>query len=304
MKRSTVVFSLVVGVVLVGLVAAVGFVLVLSLRSESGNDMADFGIGDRVAVVEVSGVILDSRNVIEALERHRDNRSVRAIVLRLDTPGGAVAPSQEIFEEVKKIRDEKKKPVVASMGSVAASGGYYIASAANEIYANPGSITGSIGVIMQWTNYSELLRWAKLRSEAITSGPFKDAGSPTRDMTDQERAYFQGIIDDLRGQFVEDVADGREGKLTADEVDQLADGRVYTGQEAKKLKLVDEIGDLQDAVERAAELGKIKGKPTLIYPRPRQGGVLDFLGEGLFGGKFSAAGLGAAGGGYRFFYLW
>ena len=290
MKRSVVVFSLVVGALLVGLVAVVGMALLFALRESPSGGQADLptlGFGDKVAVVEVTGVILDSRQVIESLRKYADNRSIKAIVLRLDTPGGAVAPSQEIYAEVRRIRDAKKKPIVASMGSVAASGGYYIASAAQEIWANPGSVTGSIGVIMQWTNYSELLRWAKLKPETITSGAYKDAGNPTREMTDSERAYFQGIIDGLRNQFVEDVADGREGKLTVEEVDRIADGRVFTGEEAKELKLVDEIGDLHDTIDRAAELAKISGEPTVVWPRPHPGGFWDAFGESLFGGKLA-----------------
>jgi protease-4 len=304
MSRSSTVFLLVVGIVLVGLLASVALFGWLALREGEEGGSASIGFGDKVAVVEVTGVILDSRSVVEALHRHGENRSIKAIVLRLDTPGGAVAPSQEIYQEVLRVSREKKKPVVASMASVAASGGYYIASAADEIWANPGSITGSIGVIMQWTNYAELLRWAKLRPETITSGPFKDAGNPTREMTDEERAYFQGIIDELRNQFVEDVAEGRKGKLTVEEVDGLADGRVFAGTEAKELKLVDSIGDLHDAIDRAAVLGKIPGEPTVVHPRPRPSGLWDMLGEGLFGGKLDVGRLSPAGGGYRFYFLW
>jgi len=304
MKRSTLVFVILIGTILAGLVCGVGILVSLSLRDSSSGEAGRFGTGDRVAVIEISGIILDSRPVIEALHRHSENGSVRAIVLRLDTPGGAVAPSQEIYEEVRKVREDRKKPIVASMGSVAASGGYYIASAANEIYANQGSVTGSIGVIMQWTNYSELLKWAKLKPETITSGELKDAGNPTREMTDTERSYFRGIVDSLRDQFVSDVAEGREGKLSEEQVEKLADGRIYTGEEARELKLVDEIGNLQDAIERAAELGKIRGKPTVVYPRARRAGFFDLASEGLFGGKLAAAGLPAAGGGYRFYYLW
>jgi protease IV len=308
MKRSTVALGLVVGFVLLGMLGAFALVLGLAFRKEGGGDLAELGLGKKVAVVELTGVILESRDLIEDLRRHEENSSVKAIVLRIDSPGGAVAPSQEIYEEVLRLRTEKKKPVVVSMGSLAASGGYYVASAAKEIYANPGSVTGSIGVIMQWTNYGDLLRWAKLKPETITSGPMKDVGNPTREMTPEERQYFQDIIDELRDQFVEDVAEGRKGKLTVEQVDVLADGRVFTGTAAKEKGLVDELGNLEDAIDRAAELGGISGDPVVVYPREREPGFFDLFGESLFGKGFAAALRPAlqpvAGGGYRFYYLW
>lgn len=308
MKRSTVALALVVGFVLLGLLATFALVLGLALRKDGGGELSELGIGKKVAVVELTGVILESREVIESLRRHNENSSVKAIVLRIDSPGGAVAPSQEIYEEVLRLRTGKSKPVVVSMGSLAASGGYYVASAAREIYANPGSVTGSIGVIMQWTNYGDLLRWAKLKPEAITSGAMKDAGNPTREMTPEEREYFKAIIDELRDQFVDDVAEGRKGKLTPEQVDLLADGRVFTGADAKERGLVDELGNLEDAIDRAAELGGISGDPVVVYPRDRETGFLDIFGESVFGKGFASALRPAlqpvAGGGYRFYYLW
>jgi protease-4 len=180
-----------------------------------------------------------------------------------------------MYEAVKKFRKESGKKVVVSMSSVAASGGYYVACAADRIFANPGSITGSIGVIAEWFNYGELLQWAKTESIVIKSGEMKDAGSPTRPLTEAERAYFQSLIDNMYNQFVSAVADGR--KMDAGLVRKLADGRVYTGQEAKNIGLVDELGTLQDAVAAAAKLGGITGKPEIVTPPDRNFSVLDLL---------------------------
>jgi protease-4 len=252
------------------------FALIAATRDDSGGSGMRFG-AEHVAVVPIEGEILDARETVDALHRYADNDSVKAIVMRINSPGGAIAPSQEIYEEIRKTRVRSGKPIIASMDSVAASGGFYIAVACDRIIANPGSITGSIGVILQWMNTKDLLAWAKVKPETITSGAMKAAGSPYSEMTDAERAYFQRIVTQLHGQFVHAVAQGRKGKLTEAEVGALADGRVFTGEEAMTLKLVDELGNLDDAVRSAAKLGGIKGEPAMLYPKRRKGGLLDVL---------------------------
>lgn len=252
------------------------FALIAATRDESGGGGMSFG-AEHVAVVPIEGEILDARETVDALHKYADNDSVKAIVMRINSPGGAIAPSQEIYEEIRKTRVRSGKPIIASMDSVAASGGFYIAVACDRIIANPGSITGSIGVILQWMNTKDLLAWAKVKPETITSGPMKAAGSPYSEMTDVERAYFQRIVTQLHGQFVHAVAQGRKGKLTEAEVGALADGRVFTGEEAMTLKLVDELGNLDDAVRSAAKLGGIKGEPAMLYPKRHKGGLLDVL---------------------------
>lgn len=231
--------------------------------------------GNKVALITVEGVILDSKEVIDQLEKHRMNPTVKAVVLRINSPGGGVSPSQEIYEELLKTRQVSKKPVVASMGSLAASGGYYIASAADVIVANPGSITGSIGVLIQVPNISGLLQKIGVKSVVVKSGEHKDLASPTREMTDAERQLLQRLLDDVHDQFIDVVAKTR--KLDRKKVETLADGRIFSGREAQSLGLVDQLGDLQDAIDRAASLAGIPGKPTVIQERKRRFFLLDLL---------------------------
>jgi len=200
------------------------------------------------------GIILSGDYVRETIQKFRDVPGVKAVVLRINSPGGGVAASQEIYREVVRFRTETKKPVVVSMESVAASGGYYAAAAADHIVANPGTITGSIGVIVQWTNYADLLEWARLRTVTFKSGALKDAGNPTRALSDDERKFFDELIGAMLGQFRQAVTDGRKNRLKPGAMDRLADGRVITGEEALALGFVDEIGDYRDAVDRAAKL--------------------------------------------------
>ena len=228
---------------------------------------ADRPSGDRVAVVAIEGVIADSRRVLDELERHQDNPAVRGLVLRIDSPGGAVAPSQEIHAGVWKFRRASGKPVVASMGRVAASGGYYIAAAATRILANPGTITGSIGVIMQLPNVSGLMEKVGVRTTIIKTGEFKDLGGAVRDLTPAERQLLQNMLDDVHAQFIDAVAAGR--KLERGRVAALADGRIFTGRQALGVGLVDELGDLRDAVARAGALAGLHGKPRIIQERRR-----------------------------------
>lgn len=217
--------------------------------------------GEKVAVIEINGAILDARPALESLKHFREETAVKAIVLRIDSPGGGVGASQEIYAEVLKTR--ALKPVVASMGGVAASGGYYIAAAADGIVANPGTVTGSIGVIMGYTNFRELIDRIGLTPVVIKSGDFKDMGSPTREMTNQEKALLQGVIDDMHQQFVVAIAEGRE--MSMDKVAALADGRIFSGKQAQAEGLIDRLGNFEDAVAWAGELGGIGGKVTTVY---------------------------------------
>jgi protease IV len=247
-----------VGLLLFAAVAMVFFIAVFFSASMDGAGL----LGDRIGLVRIEGVITDSRSVIEELEGYRDSRSIKAILVRIDSPGGGVVPSQEIYEEVKKIRDEGKKTVVVSMGSVAASGGYYIASASDRIVANPGTITGSIGVIMELANVQGLLEKIGVQSLVIKSGAHKDLGSPFRKMSGEEQALLQSVLDDIHDQFIQAVSDGR--RLPGDEVRQLADGRIFTGRKAIEFGLVDELGNLQDAIRLAADIAGIEGEPTVV----------------------------------------
>ena len=254
----------------------------------------------KVALLKLEGVISDSREFLDDLKDYGNRSGVRAVVIRVDSPGGGVAASQEIYDGIKRFRSESGKKVVGSMASVAASGGYYIACAADRIYANPGSITGSIGVIAEWYNYGDLLRWAKMQDVVIKSGEFKDAGSPTRPLTEAERAYFQALIDTMYGQFVSAVASGRGMKEEV--VRNLADGRVYTGEQAKKDGLVDELGGLEDAIAAAAEMGGVSGKPGIVEPVKKSFSILELL----LGDSSSALSLNRdrSGSHIRFEYLW
>lgn len=227
----------------------------------------DLSTEDRVALIRIEGVILDSQQTITELKRFAENPLVKAIVLRIDSPGGGVVPSQEIYDAVQRIRNKNNKAVIASMGTVAASGGYYIASATDRIVANPGSLTGSIGVIMETANVEGLLKKIGVEGIVVKSGKFKDVGSPLRKMTDEEQALLQSVMDDVHMQFIDAVAEGRA--LEVSTVQALADGRIFTGRQAKEAKLVDELGNLDDAIQLAADLAGIEGEPKVVEPRRR-----------------------------------
>ena len=252
-------------------------VLAVTVASFMGRP-ASFVLGDKIGVIEVFGVIADSRQIIEQLHDFRDNDSIKAVVLRVDSPGGGVGPSQEIYAEVKAL--DTTKPVVVSMGSVAASGGYYIAAPAREIIANPGTIIGSIGVIMEFTNVQELLDKIGLSSVVVKSGEYKDIGSPTREMTDAEREILQNLIDDVHSQFVASVADGRNMDETL--VRSIADGRVFSGSRAMEMGLVDGMGNLEVAIQRAAELAGVDGEPDVVYPPGKKPRFIDMFIEEAF----------------------
>ena len=227
----------------------------------------DFSMEDRVGVIRIEGVILDAQATISELKRFAENPSVKAIVLRIDSPGGGVVPSQEIHDAVQRVRSKNNKAVITSMGTVAASGGYYIAVATDRIMANSGTLTGSIGVIMEMANVEGLLKKIGVEGIVIKSGRYKDVGSPLRKMSDEERALLQSVMDDVHQQFIEAVAEGRGLDLAV--VQALADGRIFTGRQAKASKLVDELGDLDDAIQLAADVAGIEGEPKVIEPRRR-----------------------------------
>ncbi len=245
------------------------------LLAYGGDSSGDFAFGNRIQVVDVEGELVDSRPIIEQLKRYEDSKSVPAILLNVDSPGGGVAASQEIYTEIKRLREKKHKIVVAYMSSVGASGAYYVSCPADKIIANSGPIVGSIGVIAEWVNYGDLLQWAKLKDVTFKTGEFKDTGSPTRALTDREKAYFQGLIDDMYVEFVEAVAAGR--KLDVEAVRVLADGRVFTGRDAREKKLIDEIGNFQDAVDLTASLAGITGKPNLLRATRQRVTLIDLL---------------------------
>ncbi len=247
-----------------------------TLRS-SGTTTATFnGFGTgNIAVVDLKGVILSADKTNEQLEKFANDDSIKAIVLHIDSPGGGAAASQEIYHEVLRIRAQHKKRIVASIESVGASGAYYIASGTDRIYANEASIVGSVGVIMEWINYGDLLKWAKLKNVTIKAGALKDAGSPTRDPTPAELAYFQGLTDNMHTQFIDDVATGR--KLPVKDIQSLATGQVWTGQQALPLHLIDQIGGFRVALTDTARTVGIKGKPTIVRTREPHPGLLDLL---------------------------
>ena len=233
------------------------------------------GFGDKIAVVDLEGVIMSPKDTVEQLRKFGDDSSIKAIIIHVNSPGGGAAASEEIYREVLRIRDVKKKRIVASIETVGASGAYYVSSATNKIFADQASIVGSIGVIAEWYNYEELLKWAKLQAIVLKAGEFKDTGSPVRPMTPAERAYMQGLIDDMHGQFIHSVAEGRHMKDA--EIRPLADGKVWTGEQAMPLKLIDQIGDFRAAIADTAKSVGIKGEPTLVHPEKDRKSVLDLL---------------------------
>lgn len=266
---------LLTGLILVAAIIAFFLASLYGLARMSGE--AFISAADRVGVVPISGVIIDSRQVVEQLQEFKDQGDIKALVISINSPGGGVGPAQEIFRELEKISDKK---VVASLGGVAASGGYYVALGAEKIFANPGTITGSIGVIMEFSSIEGLLKKLGLESYTVKSGKYKDVGSPFRAMTEEDRKLLEGVVVDIHRQFVETVIKRR--KLPAQAVAAIADGRILTGKQAKELGLVDELGNLQDAIAAAARLAGIKGKPQVVFARRPRFSLLEFfLGEQL-----------------------
>ncbi len=231
------------------------------------------GTDNKVGIVDVIGVIQSSQNIIKQIKSFRDDKHIRGIILRIDSPGGAVGPSQEIYDEVLKTR-KSGKIIYASMGTLAASGGYYIASAADQIFANPGTLTGSIGVIMAFSNAQGLLEKIGLKPEIIKAGKYKDIGSPTRSMNQTEKNLLQDVVTDVHQQFIEAIANGRD--ISIAEVTKIADGRIFTGRQAYSLKLVDQLGGLQATISQLATKAGIIGTPYVIREKPNTG-LLDWI---------------------------
>jgi protease-4 len=258
MKKSTKVFLWIIGIVVA---LGVFVIVIISTGTSEQGEYNLSGTGAKVAVVELNGTILSSREIVSTLQSLAENRSVKAIVLRVDSPGGGVAASQEIYEEVKSIRDSVK-PIVVSMGSIAASGGYYVSCGATRIVANPGTITGSIGVIATFPNVAKLMGKIGVQMDVVKSGKYKDAGSPFRQETKDDERIFQGVVDNSYQQFLSVVS--KERKLSIESLRKFADGRIFTGEQALKLGLIDTLGSFEDAIKIAAKLGGIKGKPIVV----------------------------------------
>src|SRR5712671_2720656 len=251
-------------------------VFTLVYLSFGGRDEESFAaFGSKIAVVELDGIIFSPKQIVPQLKKFADDDSVKAIIIHVNSPGGGVAASEEIYREVKRIRDEKKKRIVASIETVGASGAYYVASASDKIYADKGSIVGSIGVIAQWVNYGELLRWAKLKDITLKAGEFKDTGNPAREMTPAEKEYLQSLIDNMHTQFIQAVAEGRKAKET--DIRSIANGKVWTGEQAVSMKLVDQLADFEDAVKDTAKAVGIKGEPSLVWPPKSRRSGLDLI---------------------------
>lgn len=261
-RRGVITLVVIFGGLFLGLCLFIG-VLVAAFSDEGFG-----GTKEGIGVVEVTGSIMESKEIIENLRRFERDDGIKGVVVRVDSPGGAVAPSQEIYHAVRRLKEVK--PVVVSMGSLAASGGYYVACGADHIFANSGTMTGSIGVITQIFNVQGLVERFDLEVHTIKSGEFKDSGSPFRPFEESDEAVFSAMVDDIHRQFVEDVADCRE--MDVDEVSQYADGRVFTGRQAKANGLIDEIGTLQDAVDYLARQVKLED-PAVIYPPEKQLGL-------------------------------
>ncbi len=256
---------------LILILVVVGFVLVLGIVSKITGPVGIGGEG--IGIVKIEGIIDDSTRINEIIRDYAKNGRIKAVVIRINSPGGGVGPSQEIYEEVRKLSE--KKVVVASIGAIGASGGYYIACGADKIVANPGSITGSIGVIMNFLNVKDLMEKLGIKGFVLKSGKMKDMGNPLRDMTEEEKRVLQEVVKDIHSQFVDAVASGR--KLERNKVEKLADGRIFSGLQAKNLGLVDFLGNFYDAVDVAAKLAGIEGEPELVYPPPKKISIIDLI---------------------------
>jgi len=272
-RRHPVIF----GIFLLFIIAAAFFLLVYVLGS-STEDRHSFALDNKVGVVKVEGFIGDTRDVVEQLSQFGKDDAIKAVVLRIDSPGGGVASSQEIYAAVVELR--KKKKVISSMGSLAASGGYMVACATDKIVANPGTITGSISAVMHFANAQELLKKVGLKASVVKSGKFKDIGSPVREMTTEERALLQELVDDIYDQFLDMVA--RDRNIAKENLRKIADGRVFTGRQAQKLGLVDYLGDMGYAVTLAGEMSGITGKPEVVYAKKKGSRFWDYLFREMF----------------------
>ena len=262
----------ILGICILLFIGVVFFTLIYVLSLFKG-DGGSLSLQAKVGVVRIEGIIADSRESIEQIDELADDDGIKAVVVRIDSPGGGVAASQEIYRAIRQLQMRKK--VIVSMGSVAASGGYLIATAADRIVANPGTITGSISAVMHFADVQELMKKVGVRSSVIKSGKFKDIGSPAREMTAEEKQLIQGLVDDIYDQFVRTVAEDR--KIPLEIIRSLADGRIFSGRQALQLKLVDELGGLQDAVLLAGRLAGIEGKPAVVYSAKKKSNLWKYL---------------------------
>src|SRR3972149_378607 len=272
------VLGIVVGIISLG--ALFVFVIFFSILSMGEYDDSTSTSGEKVAVIELKETILSSEDIVRQFKKFRSNRSVRAIVFRVESPGGGVAASQEIYEEVKKTRDSGK-PVVVSMGAVAASGGYYVSCGADRIVANPGTLTGSIGVIFQFLHVTELFDKLGIDASTYKTGRYKDSGSPFRPPSAEDKILFDQLLGDVYDQFVDVVS--KERKLKRAFVVRYADGRVFTGRQGEEWGFVDPLGTYEDAITIAADMGGIKGKPTVVRERKLKSFWESFLGTAAAG---------------------
>lgn len=288
------------GIFFMFLLAVFSIVYYAVRGSQTRTHVMREGSGGKIAVVDLEGVIITPQETVRDLKKFADDDSVKAIILHVNSPGGGVAASEEIYREVRRIRDEKKKHIAAAIETVGASGAYYVSSGANKIYADAGSVVGSIGVIMEWYNYGDLIKWAKMKDVVIKTGEFKDTGNPTRDLTPAEQQYLQGMAQNMLGQFISSVAKGRS--LKEEDVKAIADGKVWTGEQAKNLKLIDEIGDFEEAVKQTAKAVGIKGDPTLVRVEKEKKSLSDVLFGDVSGFLPDAAKLIQRNPG--FYYLW
>jgi protease-4 len=271
-RRSGWFWFLLGGGLFVAFIVVVGLLGYAVMKTVGSN--ASFG-DKNIGVIDINGIIVSADNTVDQLRKFDEDDSIKAIILHINSPGGGAAASQEIYNEVLHVRNEKKKPIIASIESMGASGAYYIASGANKIYANDASIVGSVGVIMEWTNYGDLLKWAKMKPEVLKAGSLKDAGSPVREMTPEERAYFQGLLDNMHEQFIHDVAQGRG--IPEATLKPLATGQVWTGQQALPLHLIDKQGGFRDALLDTAKQVGISGEPNVVKPPKKGRSLLDLI---------------------------
>lgn len=267
---------IIIAVTVLSLFALFAFSVIIAKSLISGNDTS-LSSREGVGLVELKGMILDSKETVRQLRHYLKQDGIKAVVLRVDSPGGVVAPSQEIYEEVKKFAAKKK--IIVSMGSLAASGGYYVSAPATMIYANPGTITASIGVILKLSNIEALMDKIGIKSYTLKTGKYKDSGSPLREFSAEDRAMLQSVIDNTHEQFIRAVAESR--KLPIEDVRRIADGRILSGEQAMGVKLVDRLGTLQDAIEEAGKQAGIKGEPDVILPPKKKMNYFDLLVDGM-----------------------
>lgn len=247
-------------------------VFMFAISYFTGRDVELYG-SNRIGIITVEGILIDSKDIIHQIKEFEEEDKVRAVVIRVESPGGSVVASEEIYSAIKSLREKKK--VVAYLGKIAASGGYLVACAAEKIVANPGTITGSISALMHFVNVESLMQKIGLRSTVIKSGKFKDMGSPVRELTTEERTILQGLVDDIYEHLLDVIS--KERKLKKEELQKIADGRIFTGRQAKTLGLVDELGDQGLAVKLAASMAGLKGEPKVVYPTKRRPSLRELL---------------------------